>query len=504
MRLIPPAISDVRDLANALELGIEEAELEDYRVLLDDIMKTYERVDELSLGDQLSPKSSERSSTEIRSRGECSLGWTVRTSIKERHSGRLEGKCIAVKDNISLAGVPLLNGSRIMEGFVPTVDATVVTRILAEGGEIVGKTAVPGFCVDGGGCTGYPEPQPSNPHDPDRMPGASSSGSAVVLVDGEADIALGGDQGGSIRLPAAWSGCTGIKPTFGLVPYTGIFPIEQTLDHVGPMAMTAMDCALALEVIAGEDNLDPRQSRVPPLPYIAELEKGVEGLRIGILSEGFGIPGQSEEEVDRSVDHAIEELSRLGASAATVSVPEHFDGLALWQAVAIEGATRLMLHDNACPIGSVGHYNTELADFYGESLKTKASEFSKTVKVLLLCGEYMAEKYNHKYYAKAQNLRQWLTSRYDEVFADYDVLAMPTVPFRALEFPKTDKLADIYAAAQKNLINTAPFDLTGHPAISFPVETRGSLPVGMQVIGPLGRDDLVLRVAHAYQTRLGG
>ena len=113
----------------------------------------------------------------------------------------------------------------------------------------------------------------------------------------------------------------------------------------------------------------------------------------------------------------------------------------------------------------------------------------------------MAGKYNHKYYAKAQNLRHWFTARYNDVFADYDVLAMPTVPFRALEFPRSDKLADIYAAAQSNLINTSPFDVTGHPAISFPVETRGPLPVGMQVVGTLGRDVIVLRESHAYQTR---
>lgn len=504
MSLVPPNLSEIRDIARVLELGLEDAELDEYRALISDIVKAYDRVDELSEQDVPLRESRERSPVEVENQGQTSLGWVFRTKIKEKDSGKLSGKKVALKDNICLAGIPLLNGSPIMEGYIPTSDATVVKRILNEGGEIVGKTAVPGFCIDGGGCTGYPDPQPANPHDPSRMPGASSSGSAVVVVDGEADIALGGDQGGSIRLPAAWSGCTGIKPTFGLVPYTGIFPIEQTLDHVGPIAMTASDCALALEVIAGGDKLDPRQSNVPPVPYVAELSKGVQGLRVGVLSEGFAIPGQSEEEVDQSVEQAIDELARLGASVGSVSVPEHFDGVPLWQAVAIEGATQLMLRDNGCPMGSAGAYNTDLLSFYGEALKNGASGFSQTAKVLFLCGHYMADRYHHSYYAKAQNLRPWLISRYDRVFDDYDVFVMPTVPFRAMEFPKSASVTDVYAAAQSNLINTAPFDVTGHPAISFPVKTQGRLPVGMQVVGPMGRDDLVLRVANAYQQEFEG
>ena len=167
----------------------------------------------------------------------------------------------------------MLNGSPIMEGYVPREDATVVTRLLDAGAHIVGKTAVPAFCFDGGGITGYPDPQPTNPHDPAYMCGSSSNGSAAVVVTGQADMALGGDQGGSIRLPSSWSGCCGHKPTHGLVPYTGIFPIELTLDHIGPMARTVADCALMLEAIAGEDGLDPRQIGVRTQPYTAELER---------------------------------------------------------------------------------------------------------------------------------------------------------------------------------------------------------------------------------------
>ena len=194
----------------------------------------------------------------------------------------------------------MLNGSPIMEGYVPREDATVVTRLLDAGAHIVGKTAVPAFCFDGGGFTGYPDPQPTNPHDP-ALPCRRRRRTAAPpwWSTGQADLALGGDQGGSIRLPSSWSGCCGHKPTYGLVPYTGIFPIELTLDHIGPMARTVADCALMLEAIAGEDGLDPRQVGVrTPALRRRRSSAAPTGLRVGILREGFGIPDASEPDVD--------------------------------------------------------------------------------------------------------------------------------------------------------------------------------------------------------------
>ena len=218
-------------------------------------------------------------------------GWAWRCSVPGAPAGPLAGLRVGVKDNIAVAGVPLLNGSSMLEGYVPREDATVVTRLLDAGAEVVGKTAVPGYCFDGGGITGYPDPQPVNPWDPTRMAGSSSNGSAVVLVTGQVDLALGGDQGGSVRLPASWSGCVGHKPTHGLVPYTGAFPIETSIDHLGPMARDVATCARALAVLAGEDGLDPRQQGVVVQDYLASLELGAEGLRVGVLAEGFGIEG---------------------------------------------------------------------------------------------------------------------------------------------------------------------------------------------------------------------
>ena len=193
----------------------------------------------------------------------------------------------------------MMNGSRALEGYIPDNDATVVTRILDAGGTILGKSTCEDLCLSGSSFTSVPHPV-TNPHDPGRSAGGSSSGSAVLVSIGAVDMALGGDQGGSIRMPASWTGVYGLKPTHGLVPYTGVFPIELTFDHCGPMAGTVEDVALLLSVIAGEDGHDPRQINVVKQDYMAPLEQGIEGLRIGVLKEGFARP-ESEAVVDAKV-----------------------------------------------------------------------------------------------------------------------------------------------------------------------------------------------------------
>lgn len=254
-----PGIDTLAAISDYYGFDLSFDELSEFQTAVAGSMAIYDRLDELA--DESLPVNYPRAELGYRPVGDDNPlnGWSWKCSVPGAEEGPLAGRTVALKDNIALAGIPMMNGSPVMEGFVPREDATVVTRLLDAGAHIIGKTAVPAFCFDGGGCTGYPEPQPVNPHDHDRLAGASSNGSAVVVTNGEVDMALGGDQGGSIRLPASWSGCYGIKGTHGLVPYTGIFPIELTLDHVGPMARTAEDCARMLEVLAGPDGLDPRQ-----------------------------------------------------------------------------------------------------------------------------------------------------------------------------------------------------------------------------------------------------
>lgn len=239
-----PDESELSRIAAGLGLDIEAEHLAEYRVLIEQGLSGYSRLDQLSPLPQPVRNHDRDPGHPPAPEENPHNGWAWRCSIKGAPEGPLAGKRVAVKDNISVAGVPMMNGSSIMRGFVPHEDATVVTRLLNAGAEITGKTAVTAFCADSAGLTGL-DPQPSNPYDPTRLPGASSSGNAIVIVTGQADMAVGGDQGGSIRLPAAWSGCVGLKPTYGLVPYTGAFPSNAPSTTSGrwrPRRPTARRC----------------------------------------------------------------------------------------------------------------------------------------------------------------------------------------------------------------------------------------------------------------------
>ena len=242
-------------------------------------------------------------------------------------SGLAMGKTVVLKDNIMLAGVPMMNGSATLEGYMPDIDATVVERILDAGGTIAGKAHCEAFCLSGGSHTNAT----GSVHNPRRTgysAGGSSSGSGALVAAEEADMALGGDQGGSIRIPASFCGIYGMKPTHGLVPYTGIMPIEIYVDHTGPMTRTVADNALLLEVLAGPDGYDPRQYEVKAHPYASMLEGGVKGMRLGIVTEGFQQPN-AEADVNTKVRAAAAHLASLGAEVTEISIPLHLAGVAI-------------------------------------------------------------------------------------------------------------------------------------------------------------------------------
>ncbi len=221
--------------------------------------------------------------------------WTWKCEIPGAQAGLLAGKTVSYKDHTAVAGMPLAYGAAPLEGFIPQIDATIVTRVLAAGGTITGKHVMDGLAGGFGLGTQGDFGRPLNPHDTAHYTGGSSSGSAVALATGEVDISFGGDQGGSIRIPAAWCGVVGLKPTFGLVSHFGIgFGSDPSIDYTGPMAKRVEDVALALQATAGYDGLDPRQTRDIPETFdaLTGLDGGVKGLRIGILEEGFEGPLQ--------------------------------------------------------------------------------------------------------------------------------------------------------------------------------------------------------------------
>ena len=315
---------------------------------------------------------------------------------------------MALKDNVCVAGVPMMNGASTLEGYTPDVDATVVSRMLDAGATVVGKVRCEYFCFSGGSHTSAPGPV-HNPRKYGYSAGGSSSGSAAVIVTGEADMAIGGDQGGSIRMPSAYCGIVGLKPTWGLVPYTGIMPIELTLDHTGPMTATVADNALMLEAIAGPDGLDPRQMGCTVDAYTKALGGSASGLKIGVVKEGFGHP-QSEKVVDELVKKGAAKFKELGATVEEVSIPWHLTGMAVWSAIAVEGATWQMMLGNGYGFNWKGLYVTSLVDAHS-AWRERADELSDTLKTTILFGKYALNKYRGHYYAKAQNLARKLTRR---------------------------------------------------------------------------------------------
>jgi amidase len=328
--------------------------------------------------------------------------------------------------------------------------------------------------------------------------GGSSSGSGAVVAAGEVPMALGGDQGGSIRMPAAYCGIYGMKPTHGLVPYTGVMPIELTLDHTGPMTATVEDNALLLEVLAGPDGLDPRQYGAQAQAYTEALGGGMAGLQIAVVEEGFGHP-QSEAGVDALVREGAEQLKRLGASVETVSIPMHRLGQAIWLPIAAEGATIQMMLGNGYGFNWQGLYVTSLMEHHS-AWRTRADELSDTLKNTMLLGQYMVGQYRGHYYAKAQNLVRRLRAAYDSVLARYDLLLMPTLPMVATPLPEDNApIGEILQRAFEMLPNTTPFDCTHHPAMSLPCGLVDGLPAGLMLIARQFDEITLYRAAHAFE-----
>ncbi|MFL5253141.1 MAG: amidase [Rhodopila sp.] len=491
-----PTIDQLRDVAADLGMTLSDDELTQHQAALTGSIAAYNAVDQMP--DELPPVTYPRLPG-IRPKPEDNPygAWYVKTTIEGAPSGKLKGKTVAVKDNILVAGVPMMNGASTLEGYVPDVDATVITRILDAGGTIVGKTVCEYFCFSGGSHTSSTGPV-HNPHKRGYAAGGSSSGSAAVVAAGEVPMALGGDQGGSIRMPSGWCGIYGMKPTHGLVPYTGIMPIETTIDHTGPMTATVEDNALLLEVLAGPDGLDPRQYGGPAKPYRDAIGRGATGLRIGVVDEGFGLP-VSNESSDALVREAGERFRGLGATVERVSIPLHSLGLAIWLPVAAEGATMQMMLGNGFGFNWQGLYVNSLIDAHS-NWRSRADELSDTLKNTMLLGHYMVTRHRGHYYAKAQNLVRRLRAAYDAALSSYDLLLMPTLPMPATKLPAAHaSTSEIIQRGFEMIVNTAPFDCTHHPAMTVPCGLTDGLPVGAMLIGRMYDEETIYRAAGAFE-----
>ncbi|MDQ0121797.1 amidase [Pseudomonas lini] len=497
MPVIRPNTDELGAIASSLGISLTPKQLDDYQAVLQANFDAYDALDQQ--GDFLPEVTYPRSAGHAPSAAQNPLGaWQCQSNIKGNDTGPLSGKTVVIKDNIAVAGLPMLNGSFTLDGYRPAVDATVVTRLLDAGASVMGKAVCEALCFSGGSHTSASGPV-HNPLRQGYSAGGSSSGCAALVAAGEVDLAVGSDQGGSVRIPASFCGVYGMKPTHGLVPYTGAMPIESTLDHLGPITRTVRDNALMLEVLAGVDGLDPRQlAGTRTARYTEGLSRSVAGLKIAVLKEGFG-HANSERDVDQAVRQACEVLQAQGAIVEQVSIPMHLLGPAIWLAIAAEGATWQMMQGNSHGFNWRGLYLTDMMEHHAR-WRARADELPDTVKSTMILGEYLSRKYHGRYYGKAQNLGRKLRLAYDEVLTRHDLLLMPTLPLKATPLPPADApLTDYLGRSFEMLANTCGFDVTGHPALSLPCASSDGLPIGLQLVGKHFAESDIYCAAYAFE-----
>jgi aspartyl-tRNA(Asn)/glutamyl-tRNA(Gln) amidotransferase subunit A len=405
--------------------------------------------------------------------------------------GLLAGVPVALKDNLCTRGIPTTCSSRILEGWAPPYDATVVGRLAAAGAVAVGKTNLDEFAM--GSSTENSAFGPTrNPHDPSRVPGGSSGGSAAAVAAGFAPVALGSDTGGSIRQPAALCGVVGVKPTYGLVSRFGLVAFGSSLDQIGPFTLTVADAALVLEVIGGHDPADST-SLPQAFPAVGEhLGDGVDGLRIGIISEMMG-EGIAPDVAARTREAAAA-LEAGGAIVEEVSVPSTTFGLSAYYLVApAEASSNLARYDGV-------RYGLRVdAPTTGEMMEgTRTEGFGDEVKRRIMLGTYaLSAGYYDAFYGKALKVRTLIRADFDAAYEHFDALLAPTSPSTA--FPIGDKTADPLAM-YLNDVCTIPSNLAGHPAMSVPFGTGDDgLPVGVQVLAPALGETTMFAVAAVLE-----
>ena len=405
----------------------------------------------------------------------------------------LAGVPFAIKDVMCTRGVRTTAGSKILGNFIPPYDSTAVARLEAAGAVVLGKLNCDEFAMGSSNENSAYGPV-RNPRDTSRVPGGSSGGTAAAVASGMVVAALGSDTGGSIRQPASFCGVTGLMPTYGRVSRYGLIAFASSLDHIGPLTNTVKDAAIVLRTIAGRDPMDSTSADIPVPDYVAELDKPVRGLKIGVAKEYFG--EGLDPEVRKAVEAAIQKLAQLECEIVPVSLPHTAYAVPTYYVVATaEASANLARYDGVRYGYRAGNART-LSEMYR---RTRDEGFGPEVKRRIMLGTYvLSAGYYDAYYLKAQKVRTLLTRDFDEAFQKVDAIATPTCPTAAFRLgekvndPLAMYLADIY---------TVTADLAGIPGISIPCgETREKLPIGLQILGKHFDESTTLRVAHAYES----
>ena len=405
----------------------------------------------------------------------------------------LGGVPIAVKDVLVTRGVRTTAGSKILGNYIPPYDCTAVARLEAAGAVVLGKLNCDEFAMGSSNENSAWNPV-HNPRDLSRVPGGSSGGSAAAVASDMAVVTLGTDTGGSIRQPASFCGVHGLKPTYGRVSRYGLIAFASSLDHIGPLAKTAKDAALVLRTIAGRDPMDSTSADLTVPDYVAELEKTVRGMKIGVAKEYFGEGLNSE--VRKSVEDAIQGIARLGCEIVPVSLPHTEYAIPTYYVIATAEASANLARFDGVRYGHRAQGVRTLSEMYR---RTRDEGFGAEVKRRIMLGTYaLSAGYYDAYYLKAQRVRTLLTRDFEEAFKKVDAIVAPTSPTAAFKLgekvddPLAMYLADIY---------TVTANLAGIPGISVPCgETKQKLPIGMQIFGKHFDEATILRLAHAYET----
>jgi aspartyl-tRNA(Asn)/glutamyl-tRNA(Gln) amidotransferase subunit A len=410
-----------------------------------------------------------------------------------RDPGPLAGVPIALKDNMCTRGIPTTCSSKILEGWRPPYDATVVTKLREAGAVVIGKTNLDEFAM--GSSTENSAFGPTrNPHDTTRVPGGSSGGSAAAVAAGFAAVSLGSDTGGSIRQPAALCGVVGVKPTYGAVSRYGLVAFASSLDQIGPFSHDVADAALVLEAISGHDPMDSTSIRQGPLELTRQLDMGVAGLRVGRISD---LPEGASPDVAGRLDEAFDALRDAGAEIVDVDVPAFGYGLTAYYLIApAEASSNLARYDGV----RFGH-RVEAPDTNAMYMATRTDGFGAEVKRRIMLGTYaLSAGYYDAYYGRALKVRRRIASDFAAAYERADVLLTPASP--TVAFHLGDKTSDPMSMYLCDTY-TIPSNLTGDPAMSVPFGTGDDgLPVGVQILAPALQESRMFRAAAELERRV--
>src|SRR5580698_7777141 len=404
----------------------------------------------------------------------------------------LAGVPVAIKDVMVTRGVRTTAGSKILGNYIPPYDCTAVARLEAAGAVILGKLNCDEFAM-GSSTENSAYGAVHNPRDRSRVPGGSSGGSAAAVAANMAVATLGSDTGGSIRQPASFCGVVGLMPTYGRVSRYGLIAFASSLDRIGPLTKTVADAALVLRTIAGRDPMDSTSADVPVPDYVAELEKPVQGLKLGVPKEYFG--EGLDGEVRKAVEAAIQKLAKSGCEIVPISLPHTKYAIPTYYIVATAEASSNLARFDGVRYGFRAADARSLSEMYRRS---RDQGFGAEVKRRIMLGTYaLSAGYYDAYYLKAQKVRTLLVRDFEEAFKKVDAIVTPTSPTAAFKLgEKVDDPLSMYLAD----IFTVTADLAGIPGISVPCgQTKENLPVGLQILGKHFDEATILRVAHAYE-----